>query len=285
MSFKLTLLIQKELKLNKNISYRSSQVLKTLNDKNQSFFTTSDVENILGGGKNPNIRKLMSDMTKRGLIMRLRDGLYSVVPYEMNDNYFPNWHLVADRLAFPEKYYIGFYSALEIHGLITQPSLTEYVVSDKQFSPKKQLIKNVKFEFVKYNDIHFFGFEKKWINQFDKVFCSDLEKTIIDCLYKPQYASGITEITRAIDRSKKDININKMIDYLVKFKADVVLKRIGFIMENFVEFNFVINSIENKITKSLSYLDPSYPKEGKYINRWKIIDNVGLTEILSSLIT
>jgi len=173
-----------------------------------------------------------------------------------------------------------------------------------------------KFEFIKYNKNHFFGFvtglsfytytgakivgmvfillvpilsiigfEKKWISNYEKVFCSDLEKTIIDCLYKPQYASGVVEIVKAIDRSRKEININKMLDYLERFNADVVLKRLGFIMENFAEFDFIISSIENKISRSLSYLDPGYPKKGKYNNRWKIIDNVGIDEALNSLIT
>ncbi|MBK9333809.1 MAG: transcriptional regulator [Ignavibacteria bacterium] len=271
--------------MDKNISYRSAEVLRILNEKNQLFFNTSDIVKILGGIKNQNIRRLLSDMTKRRLIMRIKGGLYTIIPYDKSFDYFPNWHIVAEKLTYPEEYYIGFYSALDIHGLITQPSLTEYIISNKQFTPKRQIINNVKFEFIKYNKNHFFGFEKKWISNYEKVFCSDLEKTIIDCLYKPQYASGVVEIVKAIDRSRKEININKMLDYLERFNADVVLKRLGFIMENFAEFDFIISSIENKISRSLSYLDPGYPKKGKYNNRCKIIDNVGIDEALNSLIT
>ncbi|MEO8665749.1 MAG: transcriptional regulator [Ignavibacteria bacterium] len=271
--------------MDKNISYQSAKLLKAFNDKNQSFFNIEDVQKILADTQNQSIRKLVSDMTKRGLIMRIKDGLYSIVPYENNNNYFPNWHIAAEKLSYPEKYYIGFYSALEIHGLVTQPSLTEYIVSNKQFIPKKQLIKNIKFEFVKYNETHFFGFEKTWINNFEKVCCSDLEKTIIDCLYKPKYASGITEIIKSIDKGKDKIDVDKMMSYLEKFKADVVIKRIGYIMENFESFGTIVKRFENKISKSLSYLDPSYPKNGEYNNKWKIIDNVGVDEALNSLNT
>lgn len=249
------------------------------------FFNIDDAQKILHGSENQTIRRLLSDMAKRGLIMRLKDGLYTIIPYEKNYDYFPNWHTVADKLAQPEKYYIGFYSALDIHGLITQPSLTEYIVSEKQFFPKKQLIKNIKFEFIKYNETHFFGYEETWINNFEKVNCSDLEKTIIDCLYKPQYSSGITEIIKAIDKCKTRIDANKMIRYLEKFKAQVVLKRMGFILEHFHEFDQLIKNIKEKVSSSLTYLDPSFPKKGKHNNRWKIIDNVGIDEALISLST
>ncbi len=54
------------------------------------------------------------------------------------------------------------------------------------------------FQFIYHNEKHFFGTKKIWIDNFNKVVCSDLEKTIIDCLFKPDYAGGIVEIARAI---------------------------------------------------------------------------------------
>ena len=44
-----------------------------------------------------------------------------------------------------------------------------------------------------------------WIDGFNKVPCSDLEKTFIDCLYKPDYAGGITEIAKAFLNAKKKL--------------------------------------------------------------------------------
>ncbi|HMQ70087.1 MAG TPA: transcriptional regulator [Ignavibacteria bacterium] len=271
--------------MDKNISYRSGELLKKLNSENKSFFTIEDAQKILNNIEQSTVRKLLSDMTKRGLIMRVKDGLYNIIPYEINSEYFPNWHLVADKLVQNENYYIGFYSAMDIHGLITQPSLIEYIVSKKQIIPKKQIIKNVKFEFIKYNDRHFFGFKKTWIDNFNKVWCSDLEKTIIDCLYKPQYSSGITETIKAIYKSKDKLDSEKMKLYLDKFNAQVVLKRLGYILENFTEFDNLLDHIKNKISESYTYFDPSFPKQGKSYSRWKIIDNVNISEALNSLST
>lgn len=135
--------------MNKNISYRSSQLLNALIARKKDFFALSDALSILSDKDYSTVRKLLSDMTKRGLIMRIKEGLYHRIPYEQHpDQYFPNWHLTAEAMVQPKEYYIGFYSALDIHGLITQPSMVEQVVTHEQVKPKIQQVKNVRFEFI-----------------------------------------------------------------------------------------------------------------------------------------
>lgn len=114
----------------------------------------------------------------------------------------PDWHIIAQCLTKGYDYYIGYYSALQIHNLITQPSLKEQIVVPKQVRPSITRIKNVDFQFIYHNQNHFFGAKKIWIDSFNKVLCSDLEKTFIDCLFKPDYAGGIVEVARAIYISK-----------------------------------------------------------------------------------
>jgi predicted transcriptional regulator of viral defense system len=225
-------------------------------------------------------------MSRRGLILRLKDGLYNIIPYERNINdYYPNWHIVAEKIVQPEEYYIGVYSALDIHGLITQPSLVEQVVTKEQFSPQTRLIKNVRYQFITLGEDRFFGFQKTWIDDFNKVWCSDLEKTIIDCLYMPRYANGITEIIKAIYQCKAKVNIDKMQKYLDKYKTEVVLKRLGFILEQLGILESLLDLIKNRISKSYAVLDPSSPHKGKRYNKWKIIDNIGIDSSLKSLTT
>ena len=70
------------------------------------------------------------------MLIRLNRGLYYIVPLEHDSSkYMPNWHLVAKYLRRNRNYYIGYYSALQIHKLITQPSLIEIVVTDVQIKP------------------------------------------------------------------------------------------------------------------------------------------------------
>ena len=62
------------------------------------------------------VRELLSDMTKRGLLMRLKKGVYYIIPYEQNAQAFmPDWHLIAEHMVNDVNHYIGYYSALQIH--------------------------------------------------------------------------------------------------------------------------------------------------------------------------
>ena len=272
--------------MNKSISYRSSQLLNALIAQKKDFFTLRDTVTILADKDYSTIRKLLSDMTKRGLIMRIKAGLYHRIPYEQYpDQYFPNWHLTAEAMVHPKEYYIGFYSALDIHGLITQPSMIEQVVTNEQLKPKMQQVKNVRFGFITLSEKRFFGYKKKWIDNFHKVNCSDLEKTFLDCLYKPDYAGGITEITKALYKSRDKLQPAKFQEYLIKFNTQAVYKRFGFIIDQIGLFPELQDFISGNINPSYAPLTPSATKYGHHHSKWGIIDNMNFKAALKSLET
>jgi predicted transcriptional regulator of viral defense system len=272
--------------MKKHISYRSSDFLSALISRKMDFFTLKEASEILPGKNHATLRKLLSDMARRGLIMRIRDGLYHRVPYEQDpDSYFPDWHLTAEAIVKPKEYYIGFYSALVIHGLITQPSMVEQVVTSERIKPKFHLIKSIRFEFITLNKKWFFGHRKQWIDDFNKVYCSDLEKTFLDCLYKPNYAGGITEITKALYKSRTKLQPEKFEDYLKKINSQSVYKRLGFILDELGIYPELQAFISGKIAASYIPLDPSLEKRGYYRAKWRIIDNIDFETSLDSIIT
>lgn len=270
----------------KTISYQSAKLLEYLNQQNKKIFTIADALAILNDSNEGTIRELLRSMAVRGLLLRIKSGLYSIIPYESNHlSYYPNWHLTAQAIAQPKEYYIGFYSALDIHGLITQPSLIEQVVVIDRIQPNKQTIRNVQFEFITFNKNHFFGYKKQWIDDFNQVLCSDLEKTIIDCLYIPRYAGGITEIIKAIYKARNRINTNKLNEYLQRFKTQVVYKRLGYILQNLDLFEIFRKDLTNKITDAYAPLDPLLPKEGSHNSIWRILDNTDIKSVIQSIKT
>ncbi len=218
--------------------------------------------------------------------MRLKEGVYYIIPYEQDaESFMPDWHLIAGNLVNDAEYYIGYYSALQIHNLITQPSLKEQVVVAKQIRPTTIRIKDVSFQFIFHNKNHFFGSKKIWIDNFHKVQCSDLEKTIIDCLFKPEYAGGIVEIARAIFISKKDINFNRLFEYAQKYHSQAVIKRLGFILELLDIKTSIIDQLQKIKTASYVQLDTELPKSGEMIKRWSIQQNLETDTIKSAIYT
>jgi len=272
-------------KFQKNISTESSTLLTYLAKHNKRCFEISEAKMALPESSDNTLAKLLSDMVNRGLLMRLKQGVYCVIPYEEDpEQYMPDWHILPQYLISEGKYYIGYYSAMEIHNLITQPSLKEQVVVSKQVKPSIQNVKDVTFQFIYHNEKHFFGQKKMWINSYDKVWCSDLEKTLIDSLYKPDYAGGIVEIARGLYKSKDNIDYEKLLEYVVKFDTQVVIKRLGFLMELFEMETDIIPKLQELKTTSYTVLDTELPKTGKMHSRWSIRQNID-TETITSAIT
>ena len=271
---------------NKYISTQSGTLLSYLNEQGITCFDYVLAQKALPNSKASAIRELLSDMTKRGLLMRLKEGVYHIIPYEQNAEFFmPDWHLIAEHLVNDTKHYIGYYSALQIHNLITQPSLKEQIVVAKQLRPAEIKIKNIPFQFIYHNEKHFFGAKKIWIDSFNKAMCSDLEKTIIDCLFKPDYAGGIVEIARAIYISKEKIKYNILLEYAKIFDSQAVIKRLGFLLE-ILEINTnIIDELQKLKTISNIVLDTELPKTGKQISRWSIQQNLETETIKSAIYT
>lgn len=271
---------------NKYISTQSNEILSYFNSKGLVCFDSKAAIKALPESKENTIRELLSDMTKRGLLMRLKEGVYYIIPYEENaETFMPDWHLIVKYLVKDAKHYIGYYSALQIHNLITQPSLKEQIVVSKQIRPSEIKIKNITFQFIYHNETHFFGEKKIWIDDFNKVQCSDIEKTIIDCLFKPDYAGGIVEVARAIYSTKEKLDYNKLLGYAIKFNSQAVVKRLGYLLELFEIETVITEELQKLKTASYIVLDTELPKTGKRNSRWSIQQNLDTETIKSAMFT
>lgn len=270
----------------KNISTQSSELLSYFKRLDKTCFNSSEALDAFPDTAKTTVYQLLSDMAKRGLLMRVKDGVYYIIPYEQDsEKFMPEWHLLAECLVTSSQYYIGYYSALQIHNLITQPSLKEQIVVCKQQRPSVITVKDVPFQFIYHNEKHFFGLKKIWIDSFNKVFCSDLEKTIIDCLFKPDYAGGIVEIARAIYVSREKIKYDKLFEYSIKFKSQAVIKRLGFLLDILEIETHIIKQLQQEKTISYVLLDTELPKSGQLISRWSIQQNLETETIKSAIYT
>ena len=270
----------------KNLSFQATELLDKLMQSKLLCFGIDKAYKLLPNSKPDAVKRLLSDMAKRGLLMRIKDGVYYIIPFEQDAKTFmPDWHLLSQYLVGDANYYIGYFSALQLHSLTTQPNLKEQIVVSKQIKPSTLKVKGIPFQFIYHNKEHFFGSKKTWIDSFNKVQCSDLEKTFIDCLFKPSYASGITEIAKALHKSKDKIDYQKLFEYAKQFNSQAAIKRLGFLLELLEIKNPVIEKLQKMRTNSFVLLEPSYPKEGKTIFRWAIQQNIDSNSILSPIST
>lgn len=267
----------------KTISTNDGKILAKLEEGGREWFSVGDLYELYPEEKPQNIRVQISRMVEKGLVTRLYKDLYYVVPLNQDaGNYLPDWHLLAEPLTRGSSFYIGYYSALQVHGLITQPSLKEQIVWD--YGKSKSIdIKGVEFQIISHNKKHFFGQKKIWIDSFYKVVCSDLEKTVIDCLFKPEYAGSIIECAKAIWMAREKIDYRKLLQYAVRFDCQAVIKRLGYILELLEIGGGIIPELYALRTATISPLDTESPNEGRISTRWSLRVNVENETILSAI--
>ncbi len=262
-------------------------IIKRFSQNDMPCFSFDDIKQEFNEVSPSYLSQVLSKLVSKKLLIKLTRGVYYIVPLEQNgEDFIPNWHLVAKYLMKGKNYYIGYYTALQIHHLITQPSLTEIIVTDTQIKPSKIEIQGVRFQFVYHNSQRFFGAENSWIDQYNKVKCSSLEKTIVDSFINPQYSGGIIEIAKAVYESKEAIDLGKLIDYFARAGSKVAARRYVFICDLLEISNSYHESLlQNNISDSVSILDTSGADEGKINSRYKLKINRDTETIKQSIFT
>ncbi len=174
---------------------------------------------------------------------------------------------------------IAYWSALSFHGLTSQIPNTVFVQSPRKKTKKS--IRGIRYEFVLVNSSEFVGHQIEGFGN-HKFLVTDIEKTIIDCLDKPQLSGDFSDLIRAIATWKP--NETKLIEYCSNLNNKAVTKRLAYLLElfNIPNCNNFIDFALKNLVKGYALLDPKNESDGKYNNRWGLRLNISV-ETLKSL--
>lgn len=261
------------------------EIIKVFSETDTPCFSYEDVKERFPNKNTSYLAQVLSKMVETGKLIKLQRGTYYIVPLDQyGGNFIPNWHLVAKYLMKGKTYYIGYFSALQIHKLITQPSITEIIVTDRQIKPNIQEIQGIRFQFIYHKQTRFFGTKKTWIDDYNKVLVSDIEKTLVDSFINPQYSGGIVEIAKAVYESKSQISKDKLFDYFARAGSKVAARRYVFICDLLeIADAHHYGLLQNNQTGSFLKLDPSLPEEGKINTKFGLIINREVDTIKQSI--
>ena len=271
----------------KTLGRVSANLLSALYATGKTIFAVSDVENITRLRSNA-ATDLTSELVRRNIIARIKPGKYIIVPQEIGDNvdYIGNWYIVAREIVNSPDYYISHYSAMDIHNMVTHPITKVFVTTPKQEYKKQRIVANVTFEFIYTNAKHIWGIKNFWVTNSQQVRVSDIERTIIDCLYRPKYCGAILEIVKGLWIQKEKIDFDKLLNYALKFDKIVVIKRLGYILETLeLKDNDYLNILRARINNRYCVLDPLLTTKETYKNSWKCIANIGPQEMEKAVST
>ncbi|MDP2863525.1 MAG: hypothetical protein Q8N95_12095 [Desulfobacterales bacterium] len=267
--------------ITKTLGIQAAHLVTSLYDENKNIFRIEDVRKILrldGDSARNMLRKLVN----RGVATRLKPGLFILIPYELGKEreYMGSPLIVARELAGGKDYCLSHGTAMEIHGMVTQPRYAVHVTTTVK---RRSLhIMGVDFQFVTCKRKNFFGMADHWVTKQEKVRVSDMDKTIIDSLNQPGYCGGITEAAKGIWMRRQDLNPALLVEYAIKMNVGAVIRRLGYLMEL-----YSVGSLEQmeilrcRLTDTYARLDPILPSEGKFIRKWRLQLNVTPDELLS----
>jgi predicted transcriptional regulator of viral defense system len=263
----------------KTLGRRSAELVAMLHEKGRPVFTLGEVREITGLGA-ASARSLMRKLVGRGIVTRLRSGLYNLVPFELGreGEYLGNPFVVARELAGDRDYFLSHASAMEIHGMVTQPQLV--VCATSPVAMRSVRILGTEFRFVRCKAVDVFGRTEHWIEKRERVVVSDLERTVIDGLRLPQHCGGVTEVAKGLWMRRGDMSAEKLVDYALRLGVGAVIRRLGYLMEAYrIGESGELARLRGQLTSTYCRLDPVLPAEGRFLAHWRLRLNVSPEEI------
>ncbi len=263
----------------KTLGRQAAKLVALLHERSRTVFRLDDVRRITGLSE-ASARSFVRKLVDRGVAARLKPGLFVLVPFELGRErqYLGSPLIVARELMSGVAYYLSHGSAMEIHGMKTQPQLVITVSTPKPRRPLSAL--GVEFRFVRCQRRHLFGLIEHWVTKQEHVRVSDPERTIIDGLKQPEHCGGLTEVAKGLWMRRQDLQVDKLLAYAKRMKIGAVVRRLGFLLETYeMAERGDLERLRRGLTATYARLDPVLPAEGKRLRRWRLQLNVDPEEL------
>jgi len=254
------------------LSKKESFLISSLAREDKSIFTIDDARKHIP----TNTKEVMYSLVRKKWVLPLQRGLYAIVPMDIGangaDSFILHSFVIASYLVEP--YYIGFWSALNHHGLTEQIPRTTFVATTKV--KKRVDILNSEYYFVRLQRKKFFGMQQVEIEGW-VINISTKEKTTADCLDHPEHAGGIEEVARGIYFNEKDVDIEQIFEHGRTMGNITILKRLGYILEKtgmMERYHDLFTDF--RPSKGYTALDPLSPRKGYYNSTWGLLINFDL---------
>ncbi len=209
---------------------------------------------------------ILSRLEDRGFIERIEKGKYLIIPLgSEKGKYTLHEFVIGSYLVEPSA--ISYWSALHYYGMTEQIPSTVFVQTPARKKKSLMNIFGLNYRIVRIKNEKFYGLRKEWIEEMP-VNITDKEKTIIDCLDKPQYSGGIIEVAKALKTGLLDHE--RLSEYALKIDNFAVVRRLGYLCDR---MDFPVELPPPKSKKYL-LLDPTMTPTGFNDSKWRLVVNL-----------
>jgi predicted transcriptional regulator of viral defense system len=267
----------------RSLSQTEAKVVLSLEEEGLDVVTVKELQR--RAGVSPGFaRKLAHELVRKGWLQRLRRGTYLLNPTKHGPDAVRDTDPLRIGSRMVEPYYFGFATAAELQGLLPQASRVYYIVTTGRAGPVGD--DAIRFRYVRVTPKRFFG-SNELVRRGVRLSVSDLERTVIDCLNRPEYSGGMAGVSHIIARAKPQLNWGRLAAYLERVGNRSLVQRAGFLLERVRPSVEVPNVWAHrlKVREGDPYVPLGPPKEygrrGSRDDRWRVILNVSTAQLFS----
>jgi predicted transcriptional regulator of viral defense system len=242
-------------------------------------FTVEELDHFLSekASGNPNTRKaLLTYYRKQGRIMRIRRGLYAVVPLGSSPDSSPvDIFLLAAKMT-PDAV-LGYHTALEFHGKAYSVYNRLYYLSARSSLPVKFRSYEIRRVSVprslRAKGQEMFGVLRRHRSGSD-LRVTSLERTVVDALDRPDLTGSWEEIWRSLE-SIEFFDIEQIVEYVLLLENATTAAKVGFFLQQHKDA-LMVDEAHLQPLRKLRPRQPHYMarrkrKEGRWVKEWNLM--------------
>lgn len=250
-------------------------IVRRLGEEGFRIFKTEDFRKIAIelGLKDSYVPQLIRRLIKDGSLISLYRGTYTIAGGLLAGPPLSSYEI---GLALAKPSALCCWTAFSLHNLTDQVLRAVFVMTTYQRehnSVKTNFeIQGARYKIIRVQEKFFYGYERRFLTEVP-IIVTDLERTLIDGLVRPQYCGGFREVIEGFRLGWDRVNVDKLIDYGHKMST-AVLKRIGMVCETLELENPRLEELQSIPCSSFYKLDTSGENKGPWNYRWNLRDNV-----------
>ena len=238
--------------------------------ENRKFITRDFTLKLFKDDKKTN--NILYNLKRKGRLLQIERGKYFIIPIKApNQLWTPNEFITAKNWIGNTPYYIGYFTMYNYWGFTEQIPQTIYILNAQKSRTKT--IGNLKFKAVKIDTKKYYGILSIKIED-EAINISDKERTLVDLVYN--YPGSFENMKNILTENITKVDLEKFINYLIKFPLKAVLKRAGYILESFDCKAAQIEKLKNNLGNEKTFIvfnPENQSRKGKLNNDWRLIIN------------
>ena len=172
---------------------------------------------------------MIQSLRQKGWLERASWGKYLLIPPNQGPDALGESNTLALASRITQPYYVGFETAAAHYGLTTQHRNVIWLVTPMHLRDRRVADSEVRI--VNLAPRKFFGFSEVDVLGY-KVMMSDREKTVIDCVDRPELAGGEGEAAYVFAIASRRLNWQKACDYLEHIGSKTHVRRFGWLADH-----------------------------------------------------